>query len=856
MTFPRHGQRPKQAKRPHRRSLPSLQTYRPQLEELEPRCLLSLSSTAWTDLGPAPVVGGAYPASGRVTVAVPDPNHANIMYVAGDSGGSFFGDGAGIWRTTQWTQPNPVWTPLTDNLPSLDIAPHGMTASAGNPAVFYAAANGPDGGILRSNGGLSWTPTQAASQFPDAKFGAIIVDPTNADLVYVAVLADPFGKDPGGVWQSADGGKTFTNITPADFGPVFASDLAIDPSHPATLYAGIVGADSRSHADVDGVYRITVDPSGQEAPQWTQLTNGIAHGSAEVGNFIRLAMAPSNPQVLYASVFGPGNSDASPKLKVFRTGTGGDGWDTVYNSSSSAAPFQPDFRDWHAVLAVDPADPNVFYLNGDEPELHRGTFDPTTRTVSFARLEPEYPNGGTEDVLGVTFDDSGHVVLLGDRGIGWSSNPPAQGSFQPQQGNLETNLIYRVAVDPRDPGTAYAVAQDQLSALKTADSLAWSRLETGGEIGSVVLDSGNPDVVYNLATPDQLLLTRSTQAGAPGSWQSIAPAAMLQDFESYPSSSRFDEVYFRALAADPFGAGRVLVGSFRVWQTTDGGNTWQPISPALSATSAPITAITAAAGNKIYAATLDGGLFVTPSDRARTPRWQSLATPWKGSSASPAYVVSLAIDPRDPRYLIVVANVPVESPEGGTGASVGQVWLSRNGGRAWTNITGDIPSDYAITSVAVDWRNHTPVLYVGTSRGVFRSTDLGGDWARFGLGLPNTKVTDLEFLPQTDEGVLAAATYGRGVFEIQVPEPSGRGSSMPGSPHDSERASAPCSSSPGRTILTPGLPPGHELGLWLTGQARAGSPGKQLRALLASGIAPGDVSLGRAGWIALGKASR
>src|SRR5262249_30625216 len=84
--------------------------------------------------------------------------------------------------------------------------------------------------------------------------------------------------------------------------------------------------------------------------------------------------------------------------------------------------------------------------------------------------------------------------------------------------------------------------------------------------------------------------------------------------------------------------------------------------------------------------------------------------------------------------------------------------------------TGDMPSSYQTESLAVDWRFLTPVLYVGTSRGVFRSTDLGGQWSRFGAGMPRTEVDGLELLPQLD--VLAAATFGRGTYEIGVPVPT------------------------------------------------------------------------------------
>ena len=94
--------------------------------------------------------------------------------------------------------------------------------------------------------------------------------------------------------------------------------------------------------------------------------------------------------------------------------------------------------------------------------------------------------------------------------------------------------------------------------------------------------------------------------------------------------------------------------------------------------------------------------------------------------------------------------------------------MTTNGGTSWTNITGNLPNDDAAQCIAVDWRFATPRVYVGTLRGVFLSTDpLGAHWSSFGGNMPNTIVTDLEL--STTFNVLAAATYGRGAFEIRVP---------------------------------------------------------------------------------------
>ena len=72
-------------------------------------------------------------------------------------------------------------------------------------------------------------------------------------------------------------------------------------------------------------------------------------------------------------------------------------------------------------------------------------------------------------------------------------------------------------------------------------------------------------------------------------------------------------------------------------------------------------------------------------------------------------------------------------------------------------------------SPIVDWRFATARLYLGTDRGVYWSTSGGSNWSTFAKALPRTMVTDLQL--DTKNNVLAAGTYGRGVFEIQVGHP-------------------------------------------------------------------------------------
>src|SRR5262249_54619659 len=153
------------------------------------------------------------------------------------------------------SDPNgPTWTPLTDNMPSLSIFAKSLTISPSQPNVLYAAAQGPDGCILKTtDGGRHWKAL-AEKQFANADFGAIVVSPADPKVVYVAVRGSlPNTALPGGVgvYESTNGGATWKNITAAGIAGGGATDLVIGPTG-QVLYAGII---STTNAALNGVYQ-------------------------------------------------------------------------------------------------------------------------------------------------------------------------------------------------------------------------------------------------------------------------------------------------------------------------------------------------------------------------------------------------------------------------------------------------------------------------------------------------------------------------------------------------------------------------------------------------------------------------
>jgi hypothetical protein len=692
-----------------------------------------LSPPSWTPLGPTPNAGaplGGIVFAGRVNAAAPDPSNANVMYL--------MADGGGVWKTTNWLSPFPTWTPLTDGQPSATStsAYQVLAVAPQNPNLIYAAVNGPSGGILKSlDGGASWS-FLANAQFDLVSFGALVVSPTDANTLFAAVVAGPFGVP--GVYRSVDGGVNWTNTTAAIHSGG-AWDVVMDPSNPQVLYAGLsqFGAGLAS----SGVYKTT-----NGGASWTRLGNGLPTGSG-VGTGIRLNVARSDPQTVYAIIHDP----ATRQPRRFKSSNGGASWAPL-----GALPGPEDNRYWHDVLGIDPTNPQVLFVNGDH-SLFRSSNGGQTWTQIF---------NGSEDPVSGTFDNTGAFILTADRGIYRMTGPSF--ALVDKNFNLQTTQFYTLTPDPTNPDVVYGVAQDFFSPLRFSGAPVWNILgpipngeADGGETGKVLVSPANPNRVYHFSpSNERTLVIRSDDGGA--TWVERGSGIPTSDTgfrTNLPFTSQ------KAFTMDPSNPLRLLAGVRRVYETTNGADSWTAISPPLStdqANNAFITAISIApsAPGTIYAATADGHVWVTTNGGGQ---WLQRDAGLPGDPSN--YVVDIRIDPANPNRAFAV---PGTYPTGLFGNA--HVWLTTNGGASWTDIRGNLAPTNFTNALAVDWRPATPVLYVATARGVYRSTDLGGSWARFGQGLPNATVTDLQLLPQFNR--LAASTYGRGAWEILVPPPA------------------------------------------------------------------------------------
>ena len=316
------------------------------------------------------------------------------------------------------------------------------------PNVIYAGTGESDirsdlcsgDGVYKSpDGGATWKNIGLRDS---RQISRIVVDPHNADIVYVGALGHAYGpNDERGVYKSTDGGKTWTHVL--DKGPsIGVSDLAMATAAPNILFAGTWNAHRppwSTYAPLQGpgggLYRST-----DSGATWTQLTgHGLPDGDwGRVG----VAVAPDGKRV-YALI------DAGKKSGLYRSDDGGDTW-TLANSDPRLT-SRAWYFNW---ITVDPNNPDVIYI----PNVALYRSEDGGKTISIVRGAP---GGDDYHQLWVDPKNSSRMILGTDQGTTISLN---DGKTWSSWFNQPTGQFYHVITDNEFPYHVYGAQQDSGSA--------------------------------------------------------------------------------------------------------------------------------------------------------------------------------------------------------------------------------------------------------------------------------------------------------------------------------------------------------------------------------------------------------
>jgi len=676
----------------------------------------------WRNVGPT--------RGGRVTAISGVRGQACTFYMGATGGG--------VWKTEDCGN---LWTPVGDG--QIETGSIGSIAvSESNPNVVYV---GTGSAAIRSNviigrGVYKSTDAGKTWQFMGLKntgqIGAVEVHPSNPDIAWVAALGSPFGPNvERGVYKTTDGGKTWkkTLFVNSETG---ARVVAMNFSNPNELYAGMYrgfrkGWDiiSGGPATEGGIYKST---DGGET--WTKLSAGLPQNL--IGK-IDISIARSNPRVVYAMVEAPGAEGG-----LYRTGDAGATWALVNNEQRlRARPFYFHYVD------VDPKDENEVWVN--ELRLHKSTDGGKTFTPVGT------PHGDNHGIwfnpdnpdIAVQCNDGGANVTI-DGGRSWSTIL-----------NQPTAELYMVAVDNQFPYRLYAPQQDNSTVIVPSlppndfgwdhPAQAWTQ-GPGCETGQI-----HP-------RPDGTVVWGACK-GEVQRYQVYT--GQMQDTWIYPQN-RYghdpDDVKYRfprqtVIAVSPHNPGVVYQASHVVHRTTNEGETWEVISPDLTAREpeyqiSPGNPITRdVTGEEVYSS-----IYSMVESRLEP------GVLWVGANDGPVSVSRdngktwKRVTPKDLGPGGRVQNIE-DSPHRKGSAYIAvyrylrehdlkpYIYVTNDYGETWTKLTSGtngIPDDYPTRVVRED-PDREGLLYAGTEFGAFVSFDNGGHWQSLQQNLPETPVTDI-----------------------------------------------------------------------------------------------------------------
>ena len=590
-------------------------------------------------------------------------------------------------------------------------------------------------GLYRSaDGGETWKNVG----LQDVRFiQAIVVDPQDPDIVVVGANSIGFGilwqplpvsarTANRGIFKTTDGGKTWHKVLTNDetLGVV---DLCSDPSDPRTLYAVLYRPASGS-GDSEVPATSEIVKSGDGGSTWNPLvTKGLPEkGRGRLG----IAVAPgTNGRRLYAIM----------EQGFFRSDDGGATWQQSTKDPRilGSAYFSRVF--------VDPKNPDVLYVA--QTSLYRSTDGGQTFEAYVGA-----PSGDDFHVLWIDPQNSARMILGVDQGAIISVDG---GKSWSSWYNQPTGQFYHVFTDNAFPYRVYGAQQDSgtagvLSRSDYGEILAQDWYSIGGfEYAFITPDPLNPNWVYSNGWYGSVVRFDKVTGQI---------ATVFEHGEKYRTASMAPLVF------SPQDPSTLYLGTQFVLKTSNGGLSWQEISPDLTGykeaeekeakpdpgkphppaitTLAPSEVqpgmMWAGTSNRIMQLTRDAGAtWQNVSPPGLTEPIQILAIEASHSDAATAYVAVGATRESTPPYVV----------------------RTHDYGRTWQKIVDGFPAREMVRVVREDPKRKG-LLYAGTDTGVFVSWDDGDHWQSLQLNLPPTPVTDL----QVHANDVAISTFGRALW--------------------------------------------------------------------------------------------
>lgn len=686
----------------------------------------------WRNIGPTR--GGRSVASCGV---VSDP----LTYYMGTTGG-------GIWKTSDG---GINWKNISDG--QLKTGTVGAIAVAeSDPNVIYVGmGEHAVRGVMTSNGDGVYKSTDAGKTWSHVGLSQsmhisdVIIHPTNPELVYVSVQGALFGdSNERGVYKSEDGGNSWKKVlfVSSNSG---ASSLSMDMNNPRILYAAMwehrrYPWTVSSGGENSGLYKST--DSGET---WTKMEEGLPEVIGKAG----ISVSRANSERVFAIIEAEGK-----KSGLYRSDNAGKSWSQVNKERVLVT------RSWYYMeVFADPVDENkVFVLNAPVMKSIDGG-----RTFSYVSV----PHGDNHH-LWINPTNNAYMINSNDGGSNVSFNG---GESWSTQRNQPTSQFYRVSTDNLVPYNVYGGQQDNSAIAIPSRTNGWGigwkdwYSVAGCESAYLAFDPDQPDVIYGGCY--QGIIERWEKAT--GESKPIMQY-LEQRLSGIPKdfSHRFN--WNAPIIASPHDWNTIYHAGNVVFKTTDGGITWQTISPDLTRNDStkqgpgggPFT--NEAAGGENYNTLMylvesphEQGVLWAGSDDGLVHLSKDGGQSWRNVTPSglrEGIINSIEVSPHDKAtaYITVMRYKFNDLKP--------YVFKTKDYGENWTSITNGLDDPNGFVRVVREDPKTKGLLYAGTETGLYVSVDEGMAWSRFQLNLPVVPINDLT-IRQND---LVIATAGRGFW--------------------------------------------------------------------------------------------
>lgn len=676
----------------------------------------------WRNIGPQ--------RGGRTKAASGVPSQPHTFYVGVANGG--------VWKTTDAGR---TWNPIFDDQPSGSIG--AIAVAESDPNVIYVGSgegmprpdlSTGDGMYKSTDAGATWTHLGLRDAQQIAR---IVVDPKNADRLFVGALGHPYGpNEERGIFRSLDGGATFERVLYKDEN-TGGVDIALDPANANIIYA--VLWETRQGPWENAVWNgpnSGLFKSTDGGTTWRQLTNGLPSFDDGLGR-IGVTVAPSDPNRLYAAV------DAGRNGGIYRSDDAGETW-ARSNNDSRVVGRPADAAD----IRVHPTNPDIVFV----PSIVAWKSTDGGRTFTGWRGAPggdDYQrmwiNPTMPDVILLTADQGALVTLNG--GQTWSSWYN-QSTAQFYHVSTDNAFPYRVCGGQQESGSACVQSRSDDGQITIRD---WHPVGVE-EYGYVAPDPLNPDIVYGGK------VTRYDRRT--GQVQNVSP----------PRDDNYRTVRTAPLLFSPLDPRTLFFASNTLWKTTNGGRNWTQISPDLTRATWDIPASVGAYRdrpnsrptqrgviytigpsyvdiNTIWVGTDDGLIHVT-RDAGKT--WTNVTPPTLKAWEKVSLIEASHFDVNTAYAAINTLRLDDLRP---------RIYRTRDGGKSWVPITTGLPDGATINAVRED-RVRRGLLFAGSELNVSVSFDDGDSWQPLRLNMPATSIRDLVI--KDDD--LVVGTHGRGFW--------------------------------------------------------------------------------------------